>query len=121
MPVYTIETTFRLPVCRRRSITADTLGRACRLAIADPDWSDHRHDYDNSGATYVSAAWFGDNTAYPAIPMPFPAQFGEAIQRKADHFAVLLDVLKQLAPADAAARAAIAKGEAIASGADDPG
>ena len=72
MPAFTIETTFHLPVYRHRSITADTLEEACRLAIADEDWWDQKHDYDNSGATYVSGAWSGEDVAYrgPAMPVP---------------------------------------------------
>jgi hypothetical protein len=104
MPVFTIETTYRLPIYRHRTYEADTLEEACRLAIADEDWWDQKQDYDNSGATYVSGAWPGEDAAYRAPAIPVPSRFDEAVRRKAEHFAVLLGLLKQLAPADAAAR-----------------
>jgi hypothetical protein len=121
MPVFTIETTFHLPVYRHRSITAETLEQACRLAIADEDWWDQKHDYDNSGVTYVSGAWPGDDAAYGGLAMPIPSQFAETAQRKADHFSVLLGHLKRCArTGDATAQAAIASAEAILAGAADP-
>ena len=40
MPVFTIETTYRLPVDRQRSYEAETLDAACALAIADEGWDD---------------------------------------------------------------------------------
>jgi hypothetical protein len=121
MPTFTIETAFHLPVYRHRSITADTLEEACRLAIADEDWWDQKHDYDNSGATYISGAWAGEDAAYHGPVLPVPSAFAETCQRKADHFEVLLDLLRKCAPpGDAAAQVAIAKGNAIRAGADDP-
>jgi hypothetical protein len=121
MPVFTIETAFHLPIYRQRSITADTLDEACRHAIADEDWWDQKHDYDNSGATYVSGAWLGQDAAYQGSAMPVPSRFDETVKRKAEHFPVLLRLLKQLARGDdAASQAAIAKAEAILAGADDP-
>ena len=121
MPLFTIETAFHLPIYRHRSITADTLDEACRHAIADEDWWDQKHDYDNSGATYVSGAWLGQDAAYQGSAMPVPSRFDETVQRKAEHFPVLLGLLKQLARGDdAASQAAIAKAEAILAGADDP-
>jgi hypothetical protein len=105
MPVFTIETTYRLPVFRLRSIIADTLDEACRLAIADEDWWDQKHDYDSSGQVYVSGAWPGEDAAYYERALPVPSQFDEAIQRKVDHFGALLDLLKaRAAPCDAAAQ-----------------
>jgi hypothetical protein len=44
---------------------------------------------------------------------PVPSQFQEAIQRKAEHFDVLLRVLKQVAGDLIIARAAIAQADAI--------
>jgi hypothetical protein len=121
MRVFAIETMFHLPVFRHRSIAADTLEEACRRAIFDDDWWDQKHDYDNPGATYVSGAWIGDDAAYRGLALPVPPQFAEAVQRKADHFGVLLDLLKTgAAPWDAATEAAIAKAHAILQGAPDP-
>jgi hypothetical protein len=121
MPVFTIETAFRLPVYRQRSITADTLPEACRLAIADEDWWDQKHDYDNSGPTYVSGAWAGEDAAYRGQALPVPSRFDEMVQRAVAHFPVLLILLKRSARTDdTAAQAAIARAEAILAGGDDP-
>jgi hypothetical protein len=114
MPVFTIETTFHLPVYRHRSITADTLEEACRLAIADEDWWEQKHDYDNSGETYVSGAWQGPDAAYQGDPLPIPSLFDDPARRKADRFETLLALLKKSAPAgDTALQAAITEAEAI--------
>jgi hypothetical protein len=37
MPIFTIETTYRLPVYRQRSYEADSLAEACRFAVEDDD------------------------------------------------------------------------------------
>jgi hypothetical protein len=50
MPVFTLETTHRLPIFRHRNIEAPTLEEACRLAIKNDDWSGER-DYETAGAT----------------------------------------------------------------------
>ena len=121
MPTFMIETAFHLPVYRHRSITADTLEEACRLAIADEDWWDQKHDYDNSGVTCVSGAWAGEDAAYRGPGLPVPSAFADRGQRNAGHFDVLLDLLRKYAPpGDAEAQLAIAKGNAIRTGADDP-
>jgi hypothetical protein len=49
MPKFTIETTYSLPIFRQRCYEAETLEAACRLAIEDQDWSDHKEDYETSG------------------------------------------------------------------------
>ena len=131
MATFTIETTYRLPVFRQRSYEADTLAAACRLAIEDDDWSDQKEDYESSGETYVTGAWPGDTQPYSGPSLAIPAQFGESLQRKSEHFEVLLGLLKVFAhapegnPADAPywrerADAAIAKAEAILLDARDP-
>jgi hypothetical protein len=120
MPAFTIETTYHLTIYRHRTYQAGTLEEACRLAIADDDWRFERRDYDNSGQVYVSGAWSGRDMAYRGGALPVPSRFDEAVQRKADHFTVLLDFLKQVASGDAAVQAAIVKGDAIAAGAGHP-
>jgi hypothetical protein len=121
MQAYTIETTYHLPIFRHRTYVAGTIEQACRLAIEDQDWRFERRDYDCAGHTYVSGAWLGRDVAYREAQLPIPSQFDEEVQRKADHFPVLLDLLKTCAcPHDAAARAAIAKAEAIIAGRPDP-
>jgi hypothetical protein len=131
MPQFTIETTYRLPVYRHRTYEADTLDQVCQLAVEDDDWSDEKSDTDSSGETYVSGAWQGAGTAYAGSALPIPPQFAETIQRKADHFEMLLGVLKILAHVEdlgaadlplwlPRAQAAVAKAEAILAGKPDP-
>ena len=131
MPVFTIETTYRLPVYRQRSYEAETLDAACALAIADEGWDDEKSDVETSGDTYVTGAWDGRDAAYRGRALSIPSQFGEQVQRRADHFEVLLGLLKVFAhapdvePADGPfwrqrLDAAIAKGEAILADEPDP-
>ncbi len=131
MPRFTIETTYRLPIYRQRAYEADTIEQACRLAIEDDDWYGQKEDYDCSGETYVTGAWPGEDTAYRVTALAVPSQLGEDVQRKADHFEILLSLLKLLAHAPKGeqlgstflrqrAKAAIAKAEAILAGARDP-
>ena len=97
MPVFTIETTYRLPVYRQRSYEAESLGVACALAIADEGWDDEKADVETSGDTYVTGVWRGRNAAYRGRALSVPSQFGEQVQREADHFEVLLGLLKVFA------------------------
>ncbi len=131
MPVFTIETTYRLPVYRQRVYQADTLEAACALAIADEGWDDEKSDVETSGETYVTGAWEGRDAAYRGRALGIPSQFGEQVQRKADHYELLLGLLKVFAhapdagPADGPfwrqrLDAAIAKAEAILAGEPDP-
>jgi hypothetical protein len=126
MPVFTIESTYRLPVYRQRSYEAETLAAACALAITDEGWDDEKSDVETSGDTYVTGAWEGRDAAYRGRALSIPSQFGELIQRKADHFEVLLGLLKVFAHAPDAPfwrqrlNAAITKAEAILAGQPDP-
>ena len=131
MPTFTIEMTYRLPIYRQRSYEAETLDDACALAIADEGWDDEKSDVETSGDTYVTGAWEGRNAAYRGGALIIPSQFGEQVQRKADHYEVLLGLLKVFAHAPDAESAdgpfwrqrldaAIAKGEAILAGEPDP-
>ena len=131
MPHFTIETTYRLPVYRHRTYEANTLDQACQLAIEDDDWSNETSDTDSSGETYVSGIWPGTDTAYTGSALPISSQFAEAIQRKADHFEMLLGMLKILAHVDdlgaadlplwlPKAQAVVAKAEVILAGKPDP-
>ncbi len=97
MPVFTIETSYRLPVHRHRSYEADTVEEACCLAMEDDDWSNQKFDTESAGAIYVSGVWRGADAAYRGAALPFPSEFDEVVQRKADHFEVLLGMLKILA------------------------
>jgi hypothetical protein len=129
MPVFTVESTYRLPIYRHRSYEAATPAEACQLALNDDDWSDTREDRDSAGETHVTGIWKGRDSAYRAAPCPVPAQFRETTQRKADHFDAMLALLKQIADPDAAALEGdlrqridrlIGTGEAIVSGAAEP-
>ena len=72
-------------------------GRSLRLAIEDDDWEGQKEDYESAGETYVTGAWPGDVTPYSVPALPIPSHFGEALQRKAEHFEVLLGLLKVFA------------------------
>lgn len=131
MPVFTIESTYRLPVYRQRSYEAETLAAACALAITDEGWDDEKSDVETSGDTYVTGAWEGRDAAYRGRALSIPAQFDEQIQRKGDHFEVLLGLLKVFAHAPDAGPPdaqfwrerldkAVAKAEAILAGQPDP-
>jgi hypothetical protein len=131
MPIFTIESTYRIPIYRQRRYEADTLAEACRLAIEDDDWAEQKEDYESAGETYVTGAWPGEMEPYSIPALSIPSQYGETAQRLTRHFEVLLGLLKIFArasadgPADKAswrqrADAAIAKAEAILAGAGDP-
>lgn len=129
MPLFTIESTYRLPVYRHRTYEAASLSEACRLAVEDDDWEKETRDYETAGETYVTGAWEGRDCAYSGPSAPVPSHFEETVQRKADHFEVLLGLVKVLGSAhNAASRAywgdraalAVAKAEAILAGARDP-
>ncbi len=92
MPIFIIETTFRLPVYRVRRYEADTLAEACRLAIADDNWSQQKEDIDGSGDTYVTGIWPEHIEPYDAPMLAIPSEFDELLQRKADCFDALLDL-----------------------------
>ncbi len=129
MPLFTIETTYRLPIYRHRTYEAASLAEACRLAIEDDDWEKETHDYECAGETYVTGAWDGRDCAYSGPSLAVPSHFDETVQRKADHFEILLGLVKVLAGAGdgkhsaywiGRAGSAIAKAEAILAGARDP-
>jgi hypothetical protein len=131
MPLFTIETSYRISVYRHWTYEADTIEQACGLAVADEAWEDEKSDFETAGDTFVSGAWEGRDTAYTGRALAVPSQFGEMVERKADHFDVLLGLLKIFAlPPDAGLpdppfwrrrlAAAIAKADAILAGKSDP-
>ena len=77
MPVFTIETTYRLPVCRHQTYEAATTEEACRLAVDDDDWSDEKRDYESAGEPYVTGIWSGENAAYSGAAQPIPSHYVE--------------------------------------------
>ncbi|KAF5881635.1 MULTISPECIES: hypothetical protein [Rhizobium] len=131
MPDFTIETTYHLPVFRRRTYEAGTLDEACRAAIEDDSWDIAEKDFDSSGAIHITGIWDGAHAAYAGPPIQIPQQFDEPVQRRARHFEILLGLLKILFDDISAARPpsldwldrsvwAIARGEAILAGDPDP-
>lgn len=121
MPVFTIETSFWTPAYRHGSYEAATLEDACRLAIEDDCWDSQKTDYDCCGETHVTGIWCGADAAYEGPALAIPAEFGLSEQRKADHFDVLLALLRKHGPkAHASVRNVIAKAEAIIAGKPDP-
>jgi hypothetical protein len=131
MPDYTIETTYQLPVYRKRSYSAETPEEACQAAIKDDDWNDDRHDYEASGETYVTGIWEGENAAYRGATVPVPSSYPGTVQRKLGHFEILLGLLKMIltdvlvrrpTSKEWTARAswAVARGEAIIAASADP-
>lgn len=129
MPIFTVETTYRLPVFRQRSYEAETIAEACRLAIEDDDWSHEKHDYESAGETFITGVWQGRDVAYRAPALPVPSHHRETLQRRADHFEVLLGLVKVLSgdvkPSDRVfwrdrAQLVIDKAQAIIAGAKDP-
>ncbi|PZU83436.1 MAG: hypothetical protein DI527_23985 [Chelatococcus sp.] len=95
MPVYTVETTYHLPVYRQRNYVADTPEEACGLAVDDEGWEDGEEDVDTSGETYVTGLWEGADTAYSGADIPIPETFHETVQRKAEMFDALVAILKE--------------------------
>ena len=130
MALWTIETTYRLPVYRHKTYEAETLAQACRLAIEDDDWNHEKRDYESAGETYVTGIWSGADIAYSGAAQPIPSHFTEAAERIAKQFEVLLGLVKVLASPGGAppdpvfwrerAQPAIAKAEAILAGERDP-
>lgn len=94
MPKFTIETTYRLPIYRHGTYSAETPEAACRLAIEDEDWDEGKQDYECAGETYVTGIWSGADAAYRGDTITVPPHFDETVQRKADHFELLLGLLK---------------------------
>ncbi|MBY5523546.1 hypothetical protein HFO60_27345 [Rhizobium leguminosarum] len=131
MPDFIIETTYHLPVFRRRTYEAGTLDEACRAAIDDDSWDIAEEDFDSSGAIHITGIWDGAHAAYAGPPIQIPQLFDEPVQRRARHFEILLGLLKILFDDVRAARPpsfdwldrsvwAIARGEAILAGDPDP-
>lgn len=131
MPLFTIETTYRLPVYRHQTYEAASIDEACRLAIDDDDWSDEKHDHESAGETYVTGIWAGESAAYSGAAQPILSHYAETPQRIALHFEVLLGLIKVLAgqgdieKPDRAfwlerAQPAIAMAEAVLAGEPDP-
>jgi hypothetical protein len=131
MAAFTIETTYRRPVYRHQAYGADTVEQACRIAIDYDDRSREQRDHDSAGETYVSGIWPGADATYYGRATAGPSEFAETMTCKADHFEILLVLLKVVMrdrDLDEQERSywfprtqvAIAKAAAILAGASDP-
>lgn len=131
MPAYTIETPYTLPIFRHGAYIADTPEEVWRAALVDDNWEFLQKNYDASGEVHVTGIWKGEKAHYAGSSIPVPSQFDEAVQRRADHFEILLGLLKMMVHDAHAPRAlppywrgktawAIARGEAILACAADP-
>ena len=81
MRIFTVETSYSLPVYRQANYAAETIEDACRLALADDDWSGKRLDYETSGETTISGVWLGADSAHRGADLPLPTQSDETIAR----------------------------------------
>ena len=95
MPLYTIETTYHLPVYRHCTYEATSVDEACELAIKDNDWSCELPDHETAGQTFVTGIWQGDDTAYQGEPVAASVRFGQTVQRKAELFETLVRLLEE--------------------------
>lgn len=93
MSWFVIETTYHLPVYRRRTYEAASIEDACRLAVADEGWEDEESDVDTSGETFVTGICENTERAYEGTARFIPDEFRETIQRKADLFERLVVLL----------------------------
>lgn len=96
MPLYTIETTYRLLHFRQRTFEASTPEAACRLALEDEDWDGDSCDYETIGETYITGIWLSP-AADSGQAILVPNCFDETVQRKADIFGELLALLQERA------------------------
>lgn len=131
MPVYTIETTYTLPIFRHRTYIADTPGEACKAALVDDNWESLQRDHDAAGEVHITGIWEGEKAYHTGSSFPVPSQFDEALQRRSAHFEILLGLLKMMVHDTGAMRVsssgwlakaawAVARGEAILAYAPDP-
>ncbi|MBP0440448.1 hypothetical protein [Tianweitania sediminis] len=131
MPIFTIETTYRIPYYRQHTFEAATPEQACRLAVEDEDWSGELPDYECVGPTYVTGIWKGQDAAYEGEEIDVPSHFDATAHRMVTHFHELLEQLASIAqpiglPASEfdrwlpKARAAVDKAHAIIAGRCDP-
>ncbi|ANH09039.1 MAG TPA: hypothetical protein VGN93_30795 [Shinella sp.] len=95
MKTCTIETMYRGPNYRQGTHSADTVEDACRLAIADEDWTGALPDSDNAGETYVIKAWERADAAYSGPAGDAPEVFSEMAYHKAELFEELVALLQE--------------------------
>lgn len=94
MPDFIIETSYHLPMYRRRPYSAETMEQACIIALGDEGWDGARGAVDDSGETYVSGIWQG-KTVYESPKLAIPDAFREPVERKAELFDALVALLRE--------------------------
>lgn len=94
MPDFTIETSYHLPMYRRRPTLPRLWSRRAIFALGDEGWDGAREAVDDSGETYVRSIWQG-KTAYDGPKLAIPDAFREAVERKAELFDELVALLRE--------------------------
>lgn len=94
MPDFIIETSYHLPVSRRRPYSAETMEQACIFALGDEGGGDARDVVGDSGETYVSGIWQG-KSVYDSPESAIPDAFREPVERKAGLFDALVALLRE--------------------------
>jgi hypothetical protein len=74
MPLFTIETAYRLPAYRQRKYEADAPEQACRLAVEDHDRDGDAVAYESTGETYVTGIWREPDPPDGPSAVPVPSQ-----------------------------------------------
>lgn len=93
MPVFMVETTYKLPVYRERVYEASSPEHACLRAVLDTNWEDEKADIEASERTFVSGVWEGAVEADPARALPIPEKFYDVNQNKSALFDAMLRLL----------------------------
>ena len=95
MTAFAIETSFKVPFFRLRTIKASSLAEACDRALQDENWSDSGPCYDASTEPCVTGAWPA-GSEYQTYSIPIPNQFEGLQKRKAAQFDLLHDLIREI-------------------------
>ncbi|MBX4898707.1 hypothetical protein [Rhizobium bangladeshense] len=93
MPVFMVETTYKLPVYRERVYEACSLEHACLRAVLDTNWEDEKADIEASERTFVSGVWEGAVETDPARALSIPQQFHDIDQNRSALFDTMVKLL----------------------------
>ena len=95
MTAFAIETSFKVPFFRIRTIEAPSLAEACDRALKDDNWSDSGPCYDASTEPSVTGAWPA-GSEYETFSLPIPNQFEDLRKRKALQFDLLHELISEI-------------------------
>jgi len=95
MPAFAIETSFKVPFFRLRTIEAPSLAEACARALKDENWRDSGPCYDASTEPSVTGAWPA-GSQYETFSLPIPNQFEDLRKRKALQFDLLHEFIREM-------------------------